>query len=160
MRGDARTAWTLALPQARRYQERIFATLMHRLEAQTFLVRAAIALAKEGRATEAEIARAWRATEELAAVPSAWTRAHAHCLRAGLASVTGDPEGAIAALRGAVPALDEAGMPLLRALVDDALGSLIAGDEGRERVRRAQALLHDWRVDRDRAIACTLPGAW
>lgn len=160
MCGDGRTAWALALPQARRYQERIFATLMHRLEAQTFLVRAATVLAKQGRATAAEMDKAWKATEELAAVPSAWTRAHSHCLRAGLASVTGDVDGALAALRAAIPALDDAGMPLLRTLVDDALGSLIGGDEGAARVAKARAQLRDWRVSRDGAIACTLPGAW
>ncbi len=159
-RGDGRTAWQLSLPKARRFQERIFATLMHRLEAQTFLVRAAIVLARERRATDAEIARAWRAVDELASVPSAWTRAHALCLRAGLASVTGDVEGAVAALRRAIPALDEAGMPLMRMLADDALGTLLGGDEGSERVLRARERLDGWRIDRARAIACTFPGAW
>ena len=159
-RGDGRTAWRLSLPQARPYRERFFATLMHRLEAQTFLVRSGICIAKHQRATPEELAKAQSAIEDVAAVPSPWTRAHAHCLRAGLASVTGDPAAAIAELRAAAPALDDAHMILMRTLVDDALGTLLGGDEGGALVRSARQQLGAWRFDRDCVMACTLPGSW
>lgn len=159
-RGDARTAWTLSRPQARPYQERIFSTLMHRLEAQTFLVRAAIMLARDGRAGTGETAKARKAVAQIESVPGAWTRAHGHCLRAGLASVTGDLEGAVAGLRAALPAFDEERMPLYRALAEDALGTLLSGDGGRAQVARAREQLRAWRVDRDVAMASMLPGAW
>ena len=81
----------------------------------------------------------------------------ARCLDAGIASVTGDIDAAVAALRSAAPALDDAGMILMRTLADDALGSLLGGDEGAELVRAARDRLRGWRVDRDRAVACTLP---
>lgn len=97
---------------------------------------------------------------ELAKVPSAWTRAHAHCLRAGIASARGDDGAAIAALRAAGPALDEADMILQRGLVDDALGTLLGGDEGAALVRSLRERLAELRVDRRWAMATMLPGRW
>ena len=87
--GDGRTAWTLSRPQARPYRERLSTTLMHRLEAQTFLVRGAIHIGMKSPASD-EVKAARKTVEELARVPSAWTRAHARCLDAGLCSVAGD----------------------------------------------------------------------
>ena len=160
VRGDGRTAWRLARPQARRYRERIFASLMHRLEAQVFLVRSVICLAGQGRATRGEVEEARAVIEDLASVPSPWARAHAWCLRAGLASVDGDRDGAVRALRAAAPVLDDVGFVLLRSLASDALGTLLGGEDGAARVRDARRDLARWRIDRERAIACTLPGAW
>jgi hypothetical protein len=107
----------------------VTASLFHRLEAHVFLIRAAVALALHERSF-AELDAAERLAIELAKVPSAWTQAHAHCLRAGIASSRGDDGAEGHDRRAARPALDEAGMILQRVLVDDALGTLLGGDEG------------------------------
>lgn len=159
--GDGRAAWRLAGPSARPYKERVFASLMHRLEADVFFARAGIAIAARDRASMREVEGQVRAiVARLARVPSSWARAHASCLEAGLESVRGDREATFAALRAARSDLADAGMPLLGALVEDASGVLEAGDAGRERSRAARDKLRAWRVDRDVAMACTLPGAW
>jgi hypothetical protein len=56
--------------------------------------------------------------------------------------------------------LDDVGFVLLRSLASDALGTLLGGEDGAARVRDARRDLARWRIDRERAIACTLPGAW
>ncbi|MBX3220476.1 MAG: protein kinase [Labilithrix sp.] len=160
-RGDGRTAWELSRPQARPLKERMLSTLMHRLEAQTFLVRAAIHMAKRRRgAAKEEIALSHRRVAVMSEVPSQWSRGHALSLRACLSSISGDRDATLRALRAARPALADAGMPLLGTLVELALGRTIAGDEGAVLVRAAEARLEGWRVDRDTALACTLPGVF
>jgi len=159
--GDGRAAWRLAGPSSRPYKERVFASLMHKLEADVFFARAGIAIAARDRASMREVEGQVRAiVRRLARVPSSWARAHASCLEAGLESVRGDREATFAALRAARSDLADAGMPLLGALVEDASGVLEAGDAGRERSRAARDKLRAWRVDRHVAMACTLPGAW
>jgi hypothetical protein len=151
--GDGRSAMNLASPSSRGYRERVLATFYHRVEARVLQLRGSI-LARE------DIKAARRGADELARIPAAWARAQAECLRAGIASVSGDRAGAVASLERAIGPLDDAKMPLLRVLVDDALGSMVGGDEGRELSLAARARLREWRVDRDRAMACNLPGAW
>lgn len=157
--GDGAVAWRLSRPQARPLGERVMMPLMHRLEAQTFLVRGAIHMAMRGRARE-ELAIAAKLVDVMADVPSSWTRAHALCLRAGLTSVAGDRDATLRALRAALSALDDAGMPLLRTLAELALGRATGGDEGALLVRAAESRLEGWRIDRDTALACTLPGVF
>jgi hypothetical protein len=129
------------------------------LEAQTFLARAAIAVAKNERSSaRRELAVARRVIDRLRDVPCAWARANAACLRAGLASVEHDQVATVRALRAGLAALDEAGMPLMRALATHALGRTLGGDEGAIHVREAATHFRAWRVDRDVALACTLPG--
>lgn len=169
IRGDGDEAMRLSRPQARRYRERLFGTLMHRLEAQVFLGRASIVSSLPGgqgrdkstREKEDILSSCERLAKEIERAPSAWARAHAHCLRAGAASVRGDRDDqAVHALRRAIPALEDAGMILMRVLADDALGCLLGGDEGALLVSSARDTLRAWRVDRHRAMACTLPGRW
>jgi hypothetical protein len=158
--GDGLTAWRLSLPQARRYSERIFSTRVHRLEASTFLVRAGICIAKHGRLDRDALVRCRTGLADIASEPCAWARAHAHALQAGLESTTGHVDRAVGELRLARSAMDDAGMILQRTLADDALGTLLGGDEGRALVTSARERLRQWRVDRERAMATILPGGW
>ena len=158
---NGRAAWKLSLPQARRFQERVFSTLFHRVEAQTFLVRAGIQIALQERTLpRAELARCHEVIEEMAELPSAWTRAHSLCLGAGLASVEGDRAGAVRSLRAALPNLQEAGMPNMLALAEIALGRLVGGDEGRALEAGTDERFRRWRIRREQALACALPGTW
>ncbi|MBX3188532.1 MAG: protein kinase [Labilithrix sp.] len=157
IRGDARTAWRLS--HARPYRERVLASLMHRLEAQTLLARAAVQIGLRDPSSR-EVAEARRVTAALARVPSAWTRAHATALEASLSSLSPDRGATLRALRAARPAAEDAGMPLLKTLLELAEGRVLGGDQGALLVRGSEETLRAWDVDRDVALTSTLPGRW
>lgn len=162
-RGDARLAERLTGPGGRPYFERVLASAMHELERIALHARATIALlAEERRGSRArELERTARdAIRRLRAASSAWTRALAACLDAGLASTTADADATLRALAVARAAVDEAGMPLAAILVDRTRGELQGGDAGAALRADASARLAALGVDADVAMAITLPGAW
>jgi len=162
-RGNARLAQRLVGAAGRPYFERVLASAMHELERVVLHARAGVArLAAERSDTDAAgLERSVRREiQTLRASPSAWTRAHAACLSAGLASVVGDDAATVRALVAARAAVDEAGMPLAGLLVDHALGELRGGDGGTALRSAAAARLAALGVDLAVAGAINLPGAF
>ena len=109
--------------------------LMNELRARLGLAQLVSSGTAEGRATvEKEI----RALEQEAIPVSA---AHVHLLRAGLARVDGDRDGALEHLDAAASGFDALGMVLLAAAARRQRGVVLGGDEGRALVEASEAVL-------------------
>ena len=88
-----------------------------------------------------------------------WSVALARIIRAGSASVKGDPETAALLLSRAVDACESADLAMFASAARRQLGRLLGGDEGRDLVARAETSMHDQAIRNPaRFAACLAPG--
>jgi serine/threonine protein kinase/tetratricopeptide (TPR) repeat protein len=104
--------------------------------------RAAVQAAPGGNATTL-LARARRDLRSLGREGTGWTDAVAARLRGCIAIADGDPAGAIAAWRQALPGLESAGLAVQAAVLRRRLGETLGGDEGQSLVRAAETVLRE-----------------
>jgi hypothetical protein len=161
--GDGERAYQRVLwderPLARSFLMRVQA-----LRAQTYFLRGRCAAASiasrpsERRARLAEVARLVRRLEE-ERMP--WIAPLADLVAATGANAAGNRQDAEIRLRAAIAHADQADMSLLSTVAKHRLGTLIAGDEGRELARAAERTLLDQGVRApSRFAAVILPGRW
>ncbi|MBV8232746.1 MAG: AAA family ATPase [Planctomycetaceae bacterium] len=88
-----------------------------------------------------------------------WTDALARLIRAGAASVQGDPDRAVHFLTVAAEGFEACGLELFAAATRRQLGRLLGGDEGRTLIARADDWMAGQAIRRpDRMTACLAPG--
>jgi ATP/maltotriose-dependent transcriptional regulator MalT len=104
--------------------------------------RAAVQAAPGGNASTL-LARARRDLRSLGREGTGWTDAVAARLRGCIAIADGDPAGAIAAWRQALPGLESAGLAVQAAVLRRRLGETLGGDEGQSLVRAAETVLRE-----------------
>ena len=128
------------------------------LQARSAIAAAAVAESDEveSRLQEAE-AGAYRIDRERAP----WGNAMSALVRAGVASIRGDPEKAVACLVSAEGAFDAADMALYSAIARLRRGELLGGDEGRQLGESAGEWMKNQNVKNPAGFAEMLaPGRW
>jgi tetratricopeptide (TPR) repeat protein len=117
-------------------------TPITRIDSRLLRGRAALAAVARGEGDARELLRICQGeARRLAGEGRPDTEAHASALRAGVAFVRGDRDRALRLLGDAVRAYGRADMALARACVLRREGTLRGGDEGRETVARADAMM-------------------
>jgi serine/threonine protein kinase/tetratricopeptide (TPR) repeat protein len=131
-----------------------------RVYALTARGRAALALAERDDARRAELLRdVERAARGVIRERMPWATPGAQLLRAGVARVRGDIDGAAALLRSSTSGFDAADMALHAAASRGALGELLGGDEGRALVDQAESWMRSESVKNPaRMSAMIAPG--
>jgi hypothetical protein len=117
-------------------------TPITRIDSRLMRARAALAVAATGSGGDANLLRMCEGEARLLEKERrSDTTAHAAALRAGVAQVQGDREGALGLLDEAASAYERAEMALSKLCVERCSGELVGGEEGRERIERADALM-------------------
>jgi serine/threonine protein kinase/tetratricopeptide (TPR) repeat protein len=103
--------------------------------------RGAVAAAAAGIDRSRHLLRAQRDVRALEREGSTWTDAFARRLRGCINAVSGNEDTAIANWRAALSGLEASGLALHAAALRRRLGALLGGDEGREMVNSADAMM-------------------
>jgi hypothetical protein len=110
-----------------------------RVEAEFLRGRCAIVLATRGLRRAESIGAARRVIRRIAREAMAWSDPFAHLLRAAVASVEGDTDGARGSLLTAVDGFEQSDMGLFAAASRRGLGRLTGGEDGRRFIAAADA---------------------
>jgi hypothetical protein len=158
--GDGAAAWH-RLSEARPALEASFLPrIQHiRIDVLHFSGRCAVAAAAVSADPRALLCVAEGYARQLDRQRVAWASAMAHLYRAGVASVRGDADGAVARLNAAAAAYDAVDMGLYAAAARRHLGGLLGGDEGRALIATADVWMTGQEVRNPARMAASIaPG--
>jgi serine/threonine protein kinase len=158
--GAASAAWSYVSERSRDYA-RSRLPYIQQLQVEMFNSRArsALALAAELADPQPLLRMAARDARRLERQKVPWVSAWAQLIRAGIASVEGNEDGARRLLSEAAAAFDAADMRLWAAAARRRLGQLQGGDEGHSLIEHANRWMTDQGVRRpDRIAAMYAPG--
>ncbi|HLK35419.1 MAG TPA: AAA family ATPase [Polyangiaceae bacterium] len=132
-----------------------------RVDARFARARAAVATAAAGDDVDARLTEAERLARSLARERMGWTEPLASLVEAGIASVRGEDVRAATFLRAAIEQSDAADMGMHAAAGRYALGSMVAGDEGKAlRSRGEGAMAGEGIAVPARFAVMLVPGKW
>ena len=162
--GEAEAASRIIRDSRRALQRSRLLRIYHlRIEWLHLLARSAIAAAALAASAEAEslLREAEAAARLIDRERTSWGNAMAALARAGIASIRGDPEKAMACLVFAEGALDGADMALYSAITRLRRGELLGGDEGQQMRRSATQWMKSQNVRNPAGFVEMLaPGRW
>ena len=158
--GDAAGAWSLTRQTQPLVDTSLLMRIQHvRADNYQHAGRAAVAAAAASRDPAPLLREAQSFARKLDRERTAWTIAMAQLVRAGVASVKGDRESALGALRKATELCETAEVGLFAASARRHLGRLLGGDEGRMLVAEADAWMSAQGIlNPPRMASCMAPG--
>ncbi len=139
-KGDGRGAWNRMASTWPVLEKSLLNKIQHvYIDALQYNGRSALAAARQGEPAGPLLKHAERTARILDRQGLNWSDAFAAHLRAGIASLRGEEDAAIARLRRAIEGFDAGGLNLYAASARRQLGQLVGGDEGNALIARCDA---------------------
>jgi hypothetical protein len=155
--GDGPVAWKHFNQQWSQMKSSILLRIqILRVEAKYVLARCALAAGEQGMETERLLNVAERIAGQIAVEKVRWANPFVSLIRAGVANVRGNSEGAADFLKAAAEGFDAVDMSLYATAARRHLGQLTGGDEGQALITEADRWMTEQLIKKPEMLARTL----